>query len=157
MDKSICNSWEYTGVLTDCFSTVTSTGEGGGSQRTKTGGNKPDNKDTLDIRPSSEPLGDPTLLGAFMDSEALENDFLRVVLFCIFCGKQRVDVLSAKEKESFSKFCLKVVIIFGLRSVLAARVKEARSDLVAAGSAWRAALAAGDARKLSNAIKKCFR
>ena len=156
MDKNICNSWQCLGVLTECFSAATSPRDSEGSLKTGKGGNK-SGSDSLDIRSSTDALGDPELVRIFVDSGILETEIIRVVLLCIFCGKQRVDALSAKEKESFSKFCLKSIIVFGLQLVHTACSAELPPFLSAGGSAWRAALAASEPRKFTNAIKKCFR
>jgi hypothetical protein len=96
------------------------------------------------------PRGEETLLKLYFESGVLRNEFLGTVLLVLALAKKK-KILQPKEKECFSKFCLKLAVGFGCDVV------RTEAGTGAEGQPWTRSLAATDCKKFFNSIKKLLK
>lgn len=119
----------------------------------------------LEVGFRSSPRGEPDVLQYFFDSSLFQNELIRAVLSAICSGKSN-KVFQPKEKESFSIYCLKVLMVFGQDAVrqgsegyvLAQNNSGSSAQLSDALAAWMRLVSTSDSIKsFSNSLKKLLK
>lgn len=117
--------------------------------------------DVSQLKPKATPSGDSAMTKWFVECGVLVNELIRVVLHTLSCSKMKSGLLSSREKEAFSRFCMKLVAVFGRHAVSAAAEQfvttctnqGASESYLLVLHLWLTAVDAADWKKISNVIK----